>query len=85
MYNAKKHIPRRMFLRTAGCTLALPLLDAMVPASTALAATAAVPKPRFVGIFFPHGTGNREPKARCRRSCRTCWRGSKKSGIRRRW
>ena len=55
MYNAKKHIPRRMFLRTAGCTLALPLLDAMVPASTALAATAAVPKPRFVGIFFPHG------------------------------
>ena len=55
MYNAKKHIPRRMFLKTAGCTLALPLLDAMVPASTALAATAAVPKPRFVGIFFPHG------------------------------
>jgi hypothetical protein len=55
MYNAKKHIPRRTFLKTAGCTLALPLLDAMVPASTALAATAAVPKPRFVGIFFPHG------------------------------
>jgi Protein of unknown function (DUF1552) len=55
MYNAKKHIPRRTFLKTAGCTIALPLLDAMVPASTALAATAAVPKPRFVGIFFPHG------------------------------
>jgi len=55
MYIAKKHIPRRTFLKTAGCTLALPLLDAMVPASTALAATAAAPKPRFVGIFFPHG------------------------------
>jgi len=55
MYNAKKHIPRRMFLKTAGCTLALPLLDAMVPASTALAVTAAMPKPRFAGIFFPHG------------------------------
>jgi hypothetical protein len=55
MYIAKKHIPRRTFLRTAGCTLALPLLDAMVPASSALAATAAAPKPRFVGIFFPHG------------------------------
>lgn len=55
MYIAKKHIPRRMFLKTAGCTLALPLLDAMVPASTALAATAAAPKPRFVGMFFPHG------------------------------
>jgi hypothetical protein len=55
MYNAKKHIPRRLFLRTAGCTLALPLLDAMVPASTLLAQTAATPKPRFVGMFFPHG------------------------------
>ena len=39
MYNAKKHIPRRTFLRATGCTLALPLLDAMVPASSALAAT----------------------------------------------
>jgi hypothetical protein len=55
MYIAKKYIPRRTFLRSAGCTLALPLLDAMLPASTALAATAATPKPRFVGIFFPHG------------------------------
>ena len=55
MYIAKKHIPRRRFLKGAGCTLALPLLDAMLPARTALAATAAAPKPRFVGIFFPHG------------------------------
>jgi len=55
MYITKRHIPRRRFLKTAGCTLALPLLDAMVPASTALAATAASPKPRFVGMFFPHG------------------------------
>jgi hypothetical protein len=36
-------------------TLALPLLDAMLPASTVLAQTAAAPKQRFVGIFFPHG------------------------------
>jgi hypothetical protein len=55
MYIAKKHIPRRTFLKTAGCTLTLPLLDAMIPASSALAATAATPMPRFVGIFFPHG------------------------------
>src|SRR6185436_19766983 len=56
MYVTKKHMPRRLFLKSAGCTLALPLLDAMVPASTALAATAAATgKPRFVGIFFPHG------------------------------
>ena len=65
MYIAKKHVPRRTFLKSAGCTLALPLLDAMVPASTALAASAAAPRPRFVGIFFPHGMapGYWEPKA----------------------
>src|SRR3954466_12677794 len=55
MYISKKYIRRRTFLKGAGCTLALPLLDAMLPASTALAPTAATPKPRFVGIFFPHG------------------------------
>jgi len=31
------------------------MLEAMVPAQTALAQTAASPKPRFVGIFYPHG------------------------------
>ena len=51
----KKHISRRTILRGAGATLALPLLDAMIPASTALAQTAATPKPRFVGCFVPHG------------------------------
>src|SRR5581483_2752739 len=51
----KKHISRRTVLRGAGSVLALPLLDAMIPASTALAQTAATPKPRFVGCFVPHG------------------------------
>jgi hypothetical protein len=51
----KRQIPRRTFLRGAGITVALPLLDAMVPAATALAQTAAAPKSRFAGIFFPHG------------------------------
>ena len=55
MFIAKKHIPRRTFLRGAGVTLALPLLDAMVPAATLLAQTAATPKPRFVATFIPHG------------------------------
>jgi len=55
MFIARKHIPRRTFLKSAGCTLALPLLDAMIPARTLLAQTVAVGKPRFVGIFFPHG------------------------------
>ena len=51
----KKHLSRRTLLRGAGTALALPLLDAMIPASTAWAQTAAVPKPRFVGCFVPHG------------------------------
>jgi hypothetical protein len=55
MFISKKHISRRTILRGAGATLALPLLDAMVPAATALAQTAANPKPRFVGCFVPHG------------------------------
>ena len=55
MFLTKKHISRRTVLRGAGTMLALPLLDAMVPASTALAQTAAAPKPRFVGLFVPHG------------------------------
>ena len=60
----RKHVPRRTFLRGAGVTLALPLLDAMLPARTALAHTAAgQPKSRFVGVFFPHGMapGHWEP------------------------
>jgi hypothetical protein len=55
MFITKRHLPRRTFLKGAGVTLALPLLDAMIPARTALAQTAAVAPPRFVGIFFPHG------------------------------
>jgi len=65
MFITKKHIPRRTFLQSAGVTLALPLLESMIPASTALAQTAAAPTPRFVGIFYPHGMapGYWEPKA----------------------
>ena len=55
MFISKRHIPRRTFLKGAGVTLALPLLEAMIPARTALAQTAAAPKQRFMGIFFPHG------------------------------
>lgn len=55
MFISKKHISRRTVLRGAGTVLALPFLEAMVPAATALAQTAASPKPRFVGCFVPHG------------------------------
>src|SRR5215472_14247502 len=55
MFLTKKHLSRRTVLRGAGTALALPLLDAMIPAGVALAQTAATPKPRFVGCFVPHG------------------------------
>src|SRR3990170_6263140 len=55
MFVAKKHIPRRTFLRGAGVTLCLPLLESMVPALTPARLTAASPVRRFVGIWHPHG------------------------------
>jgi Protein of unknown function (DUF1552) len=51
----KKAMPRRTFLRGVGATLALPLLDAMVPAMTALAATPAAPVRRLGFVFVPMG------------------------------
>ena len=55
MFITKKHISRRTVLRGMGTTVALPLLDAMIPAHTALAKTAAASKPRMVFVYFPHG------------------------------
>ena len=56
MFITKKHISRRALLRGAGVTLALPLLDSMIPAQTPTARTAAGAIPtRFTGIFVPHG------------------------------
>ena len=52
----KKSIPRRRFLRAAGVALALPLLDAMVPAMTPIAKAAESLRPRrFVGVWHPQG------------------------------
>jgi hypothetical protein len=51
----KKAIPRRSVLRGFGAALALPLLDAMVPALTALAKTAAKPVNRFGVVYVPNG------------------------------
>jgi hypothetical protein len=55
MFITKKHISRRAVLKAAGVTLGLPFLDAMVPAATALAETAAVPKMRMGFFYMPHG------------------------------
>lgn len=51
----KKALPRRTFLRGVGATIALPLLDAMVPAATPLAKTAANPMRRLGFVFMPMG------------------------------
>jgi uncharacterized protein DUF1552 len=55
MFISKKHLPRRTFLKGAGVSLALPLLDSMIPAGTLLARTAAAPKTRLGCIYIPHG------------------------------
>ena len=55
MFLTRKHLSRRTVLKGAGVTLALPLLDAMIPAATALAQTAAVPKMRMGFFYLPHG------------------------------
>jgi hypothetical protein len=55
MFLTKKHLSRRTVLRGAGVTLALPLLDAMIPAATMLAQTAAAPKMRMGFFYIPHG------------------------------
>ena len=51
MLITKRHLPRRTFLRGMGATIALPLLDAMVPA---LAATP-TPLSRYSFLHVPHG------------------------------
>ena len=55
MIISKKALPRRTFLRGMGATLALPLLDAMVPSMTALAASPADPVRRLGFVYVPMG------------------------------
>jgi hypothetical protein len=55
MMISKMALPRRTFLRGMGATLALPLLDAMIPAASALAQTAAASTRRLGFVYIPHG------------------------------
>lgn len=56
MLVTKKHLPRRTFLRgLMGTSVALPLLDAMVPALSAATTSAAAPKTRMGFVYVPHG------------------------------
>jgi hypothetical protein len=53
MFLFKKHLDRRTFLRSMGATVALPLLDAMLPARALLASVR--PAQRLAFVYFPHG------------------------------
>ena len=55
MFVTKRSVSRRTVLKGVGATLALPFLDAMVPAATALAKTVAQPALRFGAVFVPMG------------------------------
>jgi hypothetical protein len=56
MMISKKALPRRTFLRGMGATVALPLLDAMIPSMTALAQTPANPVRRLGFVYIPMGS-----------------------------
>ena len=55
MFISKISLPRRTFLRGVGAALGLPLLDAMVPALSAIADTPASPARRLGFIYMPNG------------------------------
>src|SRR5262245_4439457 len=55
MFITKRHIARRELLKGLGATVALPFLDAMVPALVAQGKTAANVAPRLGFVYVPHG------------------------------
>jgi hypothetical protein len=55
MFITRKHLSRRTLLRGAGTAIALPLLQAMIPAATAQSATAAAGRLRFGTVYVPNG------------------------------
>jgi hypothetical protein len=55
VFITKRHLSRRTLLSAGGASIGLPFLSAMVPAATALAQTAAAPRPRMGFFYLPHG------------------------------
>jgi hypothetical protein len=55
MFISKKHLSRRTLLKGAGVTLALPLLDSMIPAQTQISKTAGKPVRRMGFVYVAHG------------------------------
>ena len=68
MIITRKHLPRRTFLRGAGTALALPLLDAMIPALKADRFTAAAPVRRLGFVFYTLGRERGQVAAQRRRA-----------------
>ena len=66
MISTKSHVSRRLVLRGLSSSLALPLLDAMIPAHTLLRRTAAAAPPRFVAIEMVHGAAGSTALGRLR-------------------
>jgi len=65
MFISKKSLPRRTFLKGVGATLALPMLESMLPAFASMAMAQSLQPQRFTGIFIPHGAapGYWEPES----------------------
>ena len=55
MFITRRSLPRRTVLRGLGAAVALPFLESMVPAMTALAQSAARPPLRFGAVYVPNG------------------------------
>jgi hypothetical protein len=83
MFITKRSLSRRTFLRGTGVVIALPLLDAMLPALTPLARAQARPRTRFGAIYVPNGaiSGSRRSSERGSISSRSSSR-SNRSRIR---
>jgi len=84
MFLTKRAIPRRTLLKSGGAVLALPLLDAMIPAGTAWAQTAAKPVRRLGFVFIPMGCDQARwtpPAQGNSLSCLQFWRRSSLSRI----
>ena len=67
MMITKMALPRRTFLKGLGASVALPLLDSMVPAFTAQAATVANAPRRLGYVFIPMGMNPAPTRRRTRR------------------
>ena len=77
MFITKKHIPRRTFLRGAGVTLALPLLESMLPAQTPLRLTAAAPVETLRRHLASAWRGAGLLESRCRKARTSSFRSSR--------